>query len=50
MSTISGANLIYSAVKNLLGEDYPEFNIDWNSKFYRYWGGIGIVRNNTIQI
>ncbi len=38
MSTLAGANLIYAAVKLLLEEDLPEFEIDWTSKFYRYLG------------
>lgn len=45
MSTLAGANLIYSAVKMLLEEDFPKFDIDWTSKFYRYWGGIGVNKN-----
>jgi carbamoyl-phosphate synthase large subunit len=47
MSTIAGANLIYSAVKYSLNETIPEFNIDWKSSFYRYWGGIGINGNEV---
>ena len=45
MSTLAGANLIYAAVKLLLEEDLPKFEIDWTSKFYRYWGGIGVNKN-----
>lgn len=42
MSTLSGANIIYSAVKMLLNENVPRLEIDWNSGFYRYWGGVGV--------
>jgi carbamoyl-phosphate synthase large subunit len=50
MSTIAGANLIYSAVKHGLGETIPEFDIDWNSVFFRYWGGIGLNNNQATVI
>lgn len=50
MSTIAGANLIYSAVKYALNEPIPEFTIDWNSSFYRYWGGVGINKNQVNKI
>jgi len=50
LSTIAGANIIYSSVKLLLGEDIPEFNIDWNSKILRFWGGIGLKNNNSFVI
>ncbi len=49
-STIMGANLIYSAVKSSLGEELPEFTLDWDAKLYRYWGAIGITNNKTIKI
>jgi carbamoyl-phosphate synthase large subunit len=35
-STFAGANIIYSAVKYALGEEVPEFNIDWDSRVLRY--------------
>jgi carbamoyl-phosphate synthase large subunit len=47
MSTIAGANLIYSAVKYALNEPIPEFSIDWNSSFYRYWGGVGLNKSQV---
>jgi len=50
LSTIAGANIIYSSVKLLLGEDIPEFNIDWNSRILRFWGGIGLNNNNSFVI
>jgi carbamoyl-phosphate synthase large subunit len=49
MATIAGANLIYGAVKYALNEPIPEFVIDWNSSFYRYWGGIGL-NNNRVNV
>lgn len=42
LSTIAGANVIYGAVKLALKEEIPDFDICWNAKIFRYWGGIGI--------
>jgi carbamoyl-phosphate synthase large subunit len=50
ISTFAGANCIYSAVKNVLGEEIPEFNIDWNTKLYRYWGGVVSAHNQVVHI
>ncbi len=49
LSTIAGANIIYSAVKLALGEEIPEFNIHWGARLLRYWGGIGIA-DRVIEI
>lgn len=38
VSTLAGANMIEAACYAALGVDYPPFNIDWESKFIRYWG------------
>lgn len=35
-STYAGANIIYSAVKYAMGEDVPEFKVDWGSETVRY--------------
>lgn len=35
-STFAGANIIYSAVKYAMGEDVPEFKVDWGSEAVRY--------------
>lgn len=48
MSTLANANIIYSSVKSLLNEQIPEFKIDWETEFHRYWGGIGI-KNESIE-
>jgi len=50
LSTIAGANIIFSSVKLLLGEKIPEFNIDWNSKIFRYWGGVGLYKGNSFVV
>jgi carbamoyl-phosphate synthase large subunit len=50
MSTICGANIIYGSIKAILNEEIPDFNIDWNSVFYRYWGGVGINQKEIIFI
>ena len=48
-STIMGANMIYSSIKSCLGEDIPQFSINWDTKLLRYWGAVGL-NNNTIKI
>jgi len=51
MSTLAGANLIYGAVKYALGEEIPKLEINWGTKFLRYWGGIGIFKEREeVQI
>jgi len=50
LSSIAGANIIYSSIKLLLGEEIPSFDIDWNSKIYRYWGGVGLYKGNSFVI
>ena len=48
LSTIAGANLIYGAIKYLIGEGSSSFEIDWNAQLLRYWGGIGLSNNKVI--
>ncbi len=50
MSTFCGANIIYSSVKYLLGEEVPPFYINWDTKLYRYWGAIGVNGENVVRI
>lgn len=50
MSTFCGANIIYSSVKTLLGEELPDFDIDWNTKLYRYWGAVGVNGEKAVKI
>jgi carbamoyl-phosphate synthase large subunit len=50
LSTIAGANIIYSSVKLLLGEEVKDFEIDWNSKIFRYWGGVGLYKGNSFLV
>jgi len=50
MSTFCGANIIYSSVKSLLGEGFPDFKINWGTKLYRYWGALGVDGENVIKI
>ncbi len=50
LATIANANIIYASVKNALGEEIPDFNIKWGSKFLRYWGGVGIKPGNDQNI
>lgn len=48
-STISGANIIYSAVKLLNDEQIPSFRIEWGTKFLRYWGGISVLDDKILE-
>ena len=48
LSTFAGANIIYGAVKQSLNEPVPEFQVDWNTKILRYWGGLGIKKGKVI--
>jgi len=43
MATFAGANILYSALKLLLGEEIPDFKVRWGTKFIRYWGGISVL-------
>jgi len=48
ISTLAGANFIYASIKNALEGSIPDFsNIDWNTKFYRFFGGIGFKSDST---
>lgn len=49
LATFAGANIIYSAIKSLLGEDFPDFNIKWGTKIFRYWGGISVKDNELLM-
>jgi len=48
LATFAGANIIYAAIKQILGEDIPNFNINWGTKIYRYWGGIAVKNNKVL--
>ena len=48
VSTFAGANMIEAACLHAMGLPYS-FDIDWDTKFIRYWGGIGI-NNEIIKI
>lgn len=48
LATIANANIIYASVKKALGEEIPEFNINWGAKFLRYWGGVGVSEGVTV--
>ena len=50
MSTFCGANIIYSSIKAILGEDIPQLKIDWNTQLFRYWGAIGVNNNGIVRI
>lgn len=49
-SYFMGVNIIYFAVKHALGEEIPEYNINWNTKLIRYWGAIGITSNEIKKV
>lgn len=50
MSTLANANIIYSAVKSVLNEEVPQFEINWDTKLLRYWGALGINNNGIERI
>lgn len=50
MSTLAGANIIYTAIKYALDEEVLPFNIKWGSKFLRYWGGINIFEKEIKEL
>jgi len=49
LATFAGANIIYSALKLLLGEEIPNFKERWGTKFIRYWGGVSVVDGKTVE-
>ncbi|MCA0931068.1 ATP-grasp domain-containing protein [Lutimonas saemankumensis] len=50
MSTLAGANIIYNGIKLLLNEEIADMEVDWNYKFFRFWGGIGAGREGLESI
>ena len=50
LSTLAGANIIYGGIKHLLGEKIPEYNIDWNTEFYRLNTGFALNNNGITNI
>jgi carbamoyl-phosphate synthase large subunit len=47
LSTLAGANIVYGAVKLALDEKVPSFEINWNTRLLRYWGGVGVTDGRT---
>jgi len=43
VSALAGANLVYGAIKQALGEPLPPFTVSSGASFVRYWGGVGLV-------
>lgn len=50
MSSFCNANLIYSAVKALLNEEIPPFDIDWTTELLRYWGAVAKNKDGIVRI
>lgn len=50
LSTFSGANIIYGAVKLALGEEIPDFDVQWDTWIMRYWGGLSIRQGRQTGI
>lgn len=48
LSTLAGVNVIYGAVKSVLGEELPQFKIKWGTRLLRYWGGTGVLNEKII--
>lgn len=49
LATFAGANIIYGAVKAILGEEIPKFNVKWGSRILRYWGGMYVFEDKLIS-
>lgn len=50
-SVFCGANLIWYAVRELLGEPVAQGQQTFSTaSFYRYWGGVGVVGNQFYEI
>jgi carbamoyl-phosphate synthase large subunit len=49
LATFAGANIIYSSIKAAIGEEIPDFKINWNTKLVRYWGALHILNNEIIE-
>jgi carbamoyl-phosphate synthase large subunit len=41
-STVAGANVVAAAVRDALGESVSPMTPDWDVRFHRYWGGLGV--------
>lgn len=51
MSVIAGANIIAEAVRCLVAEkSQPIINIDWHTRFIRYWGAISVNDAGVVKI
>jgi len=48
LSTFSNANIIYMAVKNLLGEEIKYPSINWGTRLVRYWGALNIQNGKCV--
>ncbi|MBV6445390.1 MAG: ATP-grasp domain-containing protein [Ignavibacteriales bacterium] len=49
-SLFANQNIIYHGIKNLLGEQIKVPETDWNARFMRYWGGVGINEKGSIWV
>lgn len=47
-STLAGANLVYAAATSAAGAPTPEFEPEWGTTFYRYWGGLGVSEDRVV--
>ncbi len=50
LSTLAGANIVYGAAKQALGEEVPSFSINWNAQLIRYWGAVGTSQDRVVDI
>jgi carbamoyl-phosphate synthase large subunit len=48
-AVFAGANIIYSSIKAVLGEEIPDLKIDWNAKLVRYWGALNIQNDRLVE-
>lgn len=50
ISTLSNANIIYNSIQAVLGNSISPMNIDYNTSFSRFWGGISHKSDKKIEV
>ena len=51
VSSLAGANIIRMSIEELVLNKFDhDYNIDWDTKFERFWGGYGIRKGEFLEI
>lgn len=48
LSTFAGANIIYASVKRAMNEQIPDFQVRWDTRILRFWGGVGLQNGEVV--